>query len=158
MKIPEKKFSYSYLAGPVETKKELATATEGNCRFALQLYFEQIHGLWLEKDQIYLPGGYKTLGKFIFEEKEINWSELQPGDIIYAERLRNKDDEIVDQTLEKYLDKSEWIYNFHSAIYVGTKNDEPQIWHATRVANGPALWLREKFLHYYKPISVKRLD
>ncbi|MFN3188161.1 MAG: hypothetical protein ACK42D_01270 [Candidatus Paceibacteria bacterium] len=114
-------------------------------------------GLWLEKDQIYLPGGYKNLGEFVFEESPINWGELRPGDIIYAERLRNKDNKIVDQSLSKYSDKSEWVYHFHSAIYVDTENNEPMIWHATSVENGPALWQREKFLHYYKPISVKRV-
>lgn len=44
---PTDKFVYKYLAGPVETIEEIkAGVTKGNCRFALQLYFNRVHGVF----------------------------------------------------------------------------------------------------------------
>ncbi|MES3031305.1 MAG: hypothetical protein V4697_02730 [Patescibacteria group bacterium] len=159
--FPTDKFVYKYLAGPVETSEEIEVGVpEGNCRFALQLYFYRNHGIFFKKDQIYLPGGYKVLGKFIFQEESIDFDELKLGDVIYAQNLRNKEGEEVDKSLERYKDKDEWLYYLHSAIYLGKINDGTDnryVWHATHIDGGPTLWTLEKFEHYYKPISAKRV-
>ena len=98
LKYPTDQFSYKYLIGPVLTEEELNIPfEEGNCRFALQLYFYRIHNKFFERDQIYLPGGYKVWGNFIFKEEEINPTKLKPGDVIYAQNIRNKDDKDVDK-------------------------------------------------------------
>jgi hypothetical protein len=158
---PTDRFVYKYLAGPVETAEEIdAGVTEGNCRFALQLYFYRQHKKFFEKDEIYLPGGYKVLGKFIFEEEPIDFDKLVAGDVIYAQNLRNKEDKEVDKSLERYRDKDEWLYYLHSAVYVGKINDGTEtryVWHATHIDGGPTLWPLEKFEHYYRPISAKRV-
>ena len=68
--FPDDEFVYKYLAGPVLTKQEIEDGVEeGNCRFALQLYFYKIRNYFFERDDIYLPGGYKVLGDFIYKEE-----------------------------------------------------------------------------------------
>jgi hypothetical protein len=159
--FPTDKFAYKYLAGPVETPAEIeAGVTEGNCRFALQLYFYRKHGIFFKKDQIYLPGGYKVLGKFVFKEESIDFESLMRGDILYSQNLRNKEGKEVNKSLERYKDKDEWLYYLHSAIYLGKINDGTDncyVWHSTSIDGGPTLWTLEKFEHYYKPISAKRV-
>lgn len=160
--VPLDTFLYSYLCGPVVSEAELDTnITEGNCRLALQIYFYRQHNLFLERDEIYLPGGYKTLGKFIFKEEVIDFSTLLRGDIIYAQNLRNKLDVQLNRSREDFPDYDTWLYHLHSAIYIGNvaaDSDETYVYHASSVSNGPALWPLQKFLHYYYPVSVKRID
>lgn len=159
--FPTDKFKYKYLAGPVLTKEELdADFPEGNCRFALQLYFYRIHGLFFGRDEIYLPGGYKVLGEFVFKETDINVNQLKTGDVIYAQNIINKQGDKVDKSLERYKDRDEWLYYLHSVIYLGELSDDSglkYIWHSTHIDDGPTVWDWNKFLHYYKPISVKRV-
>ena len=159
--FPSEKFSYEYLAGPVETPEEIeAGVAEGNCRFALQLYFYRKHGIFLKRDEVYLPGGYKVLGKFIFKEEPLDFDQLKAGDILYAQNLRNKEGKEVDKSIERYRDKDEWLYYLHSAIYLGNLNDGTDnryVWHSTNIESGPTVWTLDKFQHYYKPISAKRL-
>lgn len=159
--FPTDTFVYKYLAGPVETSEEIdAGVAEGNCRFALQLYFYRQHGIFFKKYDIYLPGGYKVLGKFVFKEEPIDFDKLRVGDILYAQTLRNKKGQEVDKSLERYRDRDEWLFYLHSAIYLGKTDDGTDnryIWHATHIDGGPTLWTLEKFEHYYKPISAKRV-
>jgi len=150
---PPDKFTYSYLVGPVDTPAELDNLTEGNCRLAIQLYFYRVQNRFLQKDEIYLPGGYKTLGGFIFKEEAINWSKVRVGDIVYAQNIKKKGGALYERDRTNYPTYDDWVYDFHSAIYVG-KN---KFWHATSIANGPAVWSCEEFENYYKSISVKRL-
>jgi len=153
MQYPPDKFTYTYLAGPVDTPAELENITEGNCRLAIQLYFYRVWGRFIQKDEIYLPGGYKTLGTFIFKEEAVNWSKARVGDIVYAQNIKKKDSTLYERDRDHYHTYDDWVYNFHTAIYVG----ENKFWHATSIVNGPAVWSREEFENYYKPISVKRL-
>lgn len=154
---PATSFSYKYLAGPEETIEGMVKAQAGNCRFALQVYFYSVHGLFLKKDQIYLPGGYKTIGRFIFEEEAIDFNRLCSGDIVYAQNLRNKRNELLNKNPEQYASKDEWLYYLHSAIYIGKIDGLHYLWHATNIEGGPVVWQLEKFQHYYKPISAKRV-
>lgn len=107
-----------------------------------------------------MPYGYNNLGRFIHEETDIDLNKLETGDVLYAENIRNKQGEKVDKSLKSYKDKNEWIYHLHSLIYIGKLNNNSNtnyVWHATYIENGPALWDWSKFLHYYKPVSVKRV-
>lgn len=158
LQYPTDKFSYKYLAGPVLREKELnENFVEGNCRFALQLYFYRIHNRFFERDEIYLPGGYKVWGRFVFKEEDIDPLGLEPGDVLYAQNLRNKEGRQVDKSLERYRSKDEWHYYLHSLIFLGIKDGQPFVWHATHIDGGPTVWDWEKFLHYYKPIAAKRI-
>jgi len=161
LRYPSDIFAYKYLAGPVNTAEDIECGvSEGNCRFALQLYFYRVRNIFLKSDEIYLPGGYKTLGTFIYEEEPVDFSRLAAGDIVFAENLRNKEGELVDRSLTRYSDKDKWLYHLHSAIFVGNGADGAEsncIWHSTRIAGGPILWNLDTFLHYYKPISAKRI-
>lgn len=159
--FPQDDYTYTYLAGPVESREELdGEIKEGNCRFALQQYFYRMHGLFLEKDEIYLPGGYKVLGEFIFKEEPIDFSELKRGDILYAQKLRGKEGGMLNKGIENFKDKDEWLYYLHSAIYLGTidsDSDIPYVWHATYIENGPVVWPMDKFEYYFKIVSAKRV-
>lgn len=159
--FPADQFKYVYLTGPVETPQEIdIAATEGNCRYALQLYFYRIHNKFFERDKIYLPGGYKVLGEFVFREEPINFDELKRGDVLYAQNLRNKEGQVLDKGIENYESKDEWLYHLHSAIYLGKidpETDEQYIWHATNIEGGTALWTIEKFQYHYLPVSAKRV-
>lgn len=157
---PTDAFVYQYLAGPVNCATDLDIDFDvGNCRFALQLYFYRVHSIFLEKDDIYLPGGYKTLGTFIYQEEPIEFDNLESGDIVYAQNLCNKNGIRFSRNIENYQSKDEWIYHLHSAIFIGhvDESDNLYIWHATSIAHGPILWTIEEFCQYYKPISVKRI-
>lgn len=159
--FPVDQFKYAYLAGPVETSEELqSVAVEGNCRYALQLYFYRIHHKFYERDEIYLPGGYKVLGEFVFKEEEIDFAKLKSGDVLYAQNLRNKEEKLVKKGIDTFESKDEWLYHLHSAIYLGKidpETDQQYIWHATNIEGRVALWSLEKFKHYYLPVSVKRV-
>ncbi len=161
LNYPTDIFTYRYLAGPVLTTKEIdAGFHEGNCRFALQLYFYRMHNHFLERDQIYLPGGYKILGTFIFKEEPIFFDTLKTGDVIYAQNLRNKNNQLVHNGRESYKTYDEWLYHLHSAIYIGKvypESDMRYVWHATSIEGGPALWPLEKFEYHYIPVSAKRV-
>jgi len=160
--FPADTFTYAYLAGPVLTADELDIGiTEGNCRLALQLYFYRQHNLFLGRDEIYIPGGYKTFGDFIYKEEMIDFSSLIRGDIVYAQNLRNKHEALLVRGQDNFPDYDTWVYHFHSGIYIGRispHDDAEYIYHATSIDNGPALWPLDKFTHYYLPISIKRIS
>lgn len=152
-KIPTDQFSYSYLAGPIDTPEELERLTEGNCRLAIQLYFYRVRGVFLKKDEIYLPGGYQHLGSFVYKEAAIDWKQALPGDIVYAQNIKKKDGSPFERNRDNYPNYEDWVYDFHSAIYTGNN----QIYHATSIENGPVVWSLQQFSEYYKPMSLKRL-
>lgn len=155
---PVEDFTYAYRVGPVESPEELdPTVKEGNCRLALQLYFYRVHNLFFQKEEIYLPGGYKTLGTFVFEEEPIIFDALRAGDIIYAQNLRDREGNELQRNQEVYANKDEWLYHLHSAIYLGYQNGSHYVWHATGIEKGTVVWSLETFEHFYKSISVKRV-
>ena len=129
----------------------------GNCRLALQIYFYKIHNKFYQRDEIYLPGGYKVLGNFIFKEEEIDFENLKEGDIIFAQNLIGKNGNILKKSRSDLKDYDEWLYHLHSAIYLGKKDGKHYIWHATSVEGGTAIWELDKFNYHYLPVSVKRV-
>ncbi len=156
--LPIESFAYAYDAGPLETEAALkAPVKEGNCRLAIQVYYYRLHQQFIPKDQIYLPGGYKHLGRFIYEESVIDYATLQPGDIIYAQNIKNKRGEQLNRNLETYPSKDGWLYHLHSALYIGCFEQRHNIWHATSIENGTCIWSVETFEEWYRPISVKRV-
>lgn len=159
--FPSDQFEYVYLAGPVDSSEEIdAGVQKGNCRYALQLYYYKQHGKFYKRDEIYLPGGYKVLGEFIFKEEPIDFSQLKQGDILFAQNFRNKEGKLLNKGVENYETKDKWLFDLHSAIYLGKidpDTDEQYIWHATSIEGGPALWTLDKFCYHYLPVSAKRV-
>ncbi|CAN5699082.1 hypothetical protein BH11PAT2_BH11PAT2_05250 [soil metagenome] len=156
--VPVENFVYKYLIGPVESVETFnLPVTEGNCRLALQLYYYRIHGIFFQKDDIYLPGGYKVWGQFIFKEEPIDFDKLKLGDVIYAQNFRGKRGQELLKGIEHFKDKDEWLWHLHSAIYVGKVDGIHYIWNATSIVGETIIWPLETFEYYYKPISAKRI-
>lgn len=145
-----KVFTYKFDKGPVN--KEVLQSdnfTEGNCRFAFQYYLFKIHDWFINPKRVLNPGAYKQLGKFVVPEGEWDADSikfLKPGDIIYAERIRDKP--------KMFTRKDDWIKSLHSAVWVGI--NKKQVYHATVVEGRSCFWELAKFLEYYLPIAVKR--
>ncbi len=127
---------------------------EGNCRFAIQLYFYRIHNHWLEKDEVYLPGGYEHLGEFVFREESIDFSVLKPSNIIYAQNLKQKDGTYYARD-PKTTRRSPTGDLISTQLYTSAKLLIRITFTAPVVF--AAVWPLEQFVEYYKPISVKRL-
>lgn len=141
---------------------------------AVQDYYYSVHGIFLEPEQILLPKAFKDTGKFVreFNNKKYSFEGLHPGDLIYAEKLRNSKGKIIYKSKEEYRDENEWILHFHTAIYLGKLDSSirsflpvkpsypegtPVIWHSSFISDGTVLWSEEEFLYYYQPVAAKRL-
>lgn len=156
--VPVENFAYKYLLGPVESIEDLSQSiAEGNCRLALQLYYFRVHNTFFQKDDIYLPGGYKVWGEFVFKEEPIDFDSLLPGDVLYAQNLRGKRGQELLKGIENFKDKDEWLYHLHSAIYVGKVDGAHYIWNATSIVGGTITWPLDTFEYYYRLISAKRI-
>jgi len=152
-----KTFSYNLNAGPFNTADELNNKwTEGNCRRLLQYYFLSEHKIFLKPEQILCPNGYYKTGKFVFKKgHHIDISQLQIGDVLYAERIRDKSGKLINRAREKFNSLDEYLISLHSAIFQNIAGEE--ILHATQIEGRSCIWSLEQFIHYYKPIAVKRI-
>ena len=80
---------------------------------------------------------------------------LKKGDIVYAEKIRNKEGKAVDKSENNFPDTDDYITSLHSAICTGEKDKE--VWHATAVEGSSCSWSLGKFTHYYRPVAAKRI-
>jgi hypothetical protein len=152
-----KEFIYKFDAGPVASSEELLSDwNEGNCRRAVQLYAFGKKNLFLKPEQVLCPAAYNETGIFVINKDQAFSSEsLVDSDIIYAEKIRNKNGEEVDKSEKTFNSLDEYIISLHTALYTGEEDRE--IWHATAIEGSSCFWPLEKFLHFYKPIAAKRL-
>lgn len=152
-----KKFTYKFNAGPVGSEEELLSDWgEGNCRRAVQLYIFENKNLFLGPEKILCPEAYNKTGVFIIQKgQKFSFELLANGDIVYAEKIKNKNGEEVDKSEKTFTSPDEYITSLHSAVYTGEKGRE--IWHATAIENFSCFWPLEKFLYFYKPIAAKRV-
>lgn len=152
-KFPHR-FKYKYNEGPLSFEDlSQAKFTVGNCRRAIQDYLFSVHGLYLKPEQILLPDGYTHTGIFITKNGEFDLSLYLPGDIIYAERIKDKKDKKANKSIENIKTENERIINLHSAIFI----DRNSIYHATAFSGGTCVWNLEKFNKYYNVVAVKRI-
>lgn len=153
-----KEFRYRFNAGPLSSKKELLDDwQEGNCRRALQWYFWDTREIFLPPLKVLCPQAYHKTGIFILEKGYmIDTSLLQEGDIVYAERLRDKNGLSVDKSETTFPRKDNYVTSLHTAIYVGT--DGGEIWHATVIEGRSCSWSLDRFLKFYRFVAVKRLE
>ncbi len=153
-------FKYDYTVGPVNSKDQITFPIRaGNCRFAIQLYFYICRGLWLTPEQTLCPALYLSTGCFIQKGSTIDTSHLEEGDIVLAERIRNKDGQIIDRSPTKFSTEEEWIISLHSAIIKNphSEKDKMMIWHATAIANGVCEWSLREFETHYRIVAIKRI-
>ncbi len=168
-------FPYKYLKGPIPLEELQQGPTEGNCRLAVQDYFYTVHGLFLGREEIVLPEAYRNTGKIVSDFKGdvvVFFKDLQVGDIIYAEKLRDRKERMFRHQRNSYPTEDEWLISLHMGIYFGIPTDDllsrmptdgqidrekPAVWHASFIAGGTALWTVDKFCHYYQPVVAKRL-
>src|SRR3989344_3789963 len=165
-------FKYKFDKGPVSKSKISEPTNEGNCRFALQDFFFVLHKRYFEECELLNPAGYLHTGSFLKKEYANDFFDNLPtGAVIYAEKTRNRKNELVDNTAKKFESEDDYIIALHSAIYIKNiderilsklpseisagKSSAPAIWHATAVEGATCLWDIDKFLHYYKPIVAK---
>jgi len=147
-------FKYKYDEGPL-LLEELSKAafTTGNCRRAVQDYLYSVHAYFLKPEQVLLPEGYLHVGIFITKNGEYDRSLYKPGDIIYAERIMDKNNKSVDKKRTFFETENDWIINLHSAIIA----DQSLIYHTTAITGETCVWSFEKFSKYYKVIAIKRI-
>ena len=152
-----KNFIYKLNLGPFNSKNELdSNWQEGNCRRAVQYYIWKTKNIFLEPEKVLCPQAYNETGTFIIQKNQkFYFDYLVNGDIIYAEKIRNKKDEQIDKSEKTFSSSDEYIISLHTALYTGEKGHE--IWHATAIEGASCFWPLEKFLHYYKPIAAKRI-
>jgi len=147
-------FKYKYNEGPLLMEElHRAIFTTGNCRRAIQDYLYCKFGLYLEPEKILLPEGYLKTGTFITRDEIIDFSLYKPGDIIYAEKIRDKNNKVINKGKSFFKTGNEWIVSLHSAIFV----DDNLIYHATAITEQTCYWSVGKFKNYYKIVAVKRV-
>ncbi len=152
-----KEFNYKFNKGPLDTQEELLSDwDEGNCRRAVQLYIFEKKGYFLEPEQVLCPKAYNDVGTFVINKgQEFSFESLEDGDIVYAEKIRNKQGEEVDKSEDTFASLDEYIISLHTAMYTAEKDRE--IWHATAIEGRSCYWSKENFLHFYKLIVAKRI-
>lgn len=152
-----KAFSYRFNKGPL-SKNRLREEKfkEGNCRLAIQYYFFKKHNLYLNSNEVLNPKAYKKTGTFVVEEGSFSKKsvkKLKSGDIIYAERLKNKNGVKIYKKASFFSNKNTWIISLHSAVYLG----RGKIYHSSSISDGSSVWDIEKFYEFYKPVAAKRI-
>lgn len=152
-----RKFTYKFNEGPLSSIEELLGNWDiGNCRRVVQYYTFLKKKIFLKPEEVLCPEAYNNVGVFIInEDEEFSVPKLTDGDIIYAEKICNKEGKLIDKSLRIFSSKDDYIISLHTAIFTGEKNKE--IWHATAIEGSSCYWPLEKFLNYYHPVAVKRI-
>ena len=152
-----KEFTYKFNEGPLSSIEELLSDWSfGNCRRVVQYYTFLKKKIFLKPEEVLCPEAYYRTGIFVIKEgQEFSTSKLLDGDIIYAEKIRDKEEKVIDKSLLTFPAKDDYIVSLHTAIFTREKNKE--IWHATAIEGSSCFWPLEKFINYYRPIVVKRI-
>ncbi len=152
-----KHFFYKFNEGPLSSVKELLGDWEiGNCRRAVQYYIYKKRKIFLKQEQVLCPNAYYNTGSFIMDQgQDFLPASLFDSDIIYAEKIRNKEGKIIKKNLETFSINDDYVISLHTALFTGEEGKE--IWHATSIHGSSCYWSLEKFLYFYKPIAVKRV-
>ncbi|MFA6094581.1 MAG: hypothetical protein WC757_01710 [Candidatus Paceibacterota bacterium] len=150
-------FTYELNQGPLSSREELlGDWNVGNCRRAVQLYLFEKKNVFLKPEEVLCPESYNRTGAFVVSGADkFSFELLVDGDIIYAEKIRNKDGKMVDKSICTFPSFEEYLIHLHTAVYTGEKDKE--IWHGTFIEGSSCLWSLEKFLHFYRPVAAKRV-
>lgn len=150
-------FTYKFRDGPLSSAEELSgNWSTGNCRRAVQHYIFTRKNLFLSPNDILCPAGYYKTGTFVVDRNQVFHSDLlTDGDVIYAEKIRDKNGKDTRMTEKAFTSVDEYIISLHTALFTGKRKEE--IWHATAVEGNSCYWSFEKFLNYYHPVAAKRI-
>jgi hypothetical protein len=151
------KFKYSFTCGPLSWELLDSSPTLGNCRLAVQLYFYRLHNIIFHPDEILCPKSYRETGVEVdIGPNRLNWMDyVRVGDVIFAERIKDKDGKIVDRSIDYFKqNEDEYITYLHTAIICN--NDPFEIWHATTITNETCFWDFKQFNNYYRIVRIKR--
>jgi hypothetical protein len=165
------RYRYDAGAGPLSRAElEAEDFTHGNCRLAVQYFLFKAFGVYLDAADILLPRAYDETGTFVFKEEPFDPAALRCGDVLYAENRRNRNDVPMARGREAFADRESWILYFHSAIFLGAPTPAlaqllpagphpagDLVWHSTAIDDGTCVWPYERFEHYYRPVSAKRI-
>ena len=152
-----KQFTYKFTEGPFRSISELLSEWKsGNCRRAVQYFLYRKKRIFLKPEQVLCPEAFYNTGTFIMDNNnKFNSILLKEGDIIYAEKIRNKEKKVVNKNKITFSNYDEYIVSLHTALYTNKKGKE--IWHASLIEGKSSYWSLNKFLYYYKPVVVKRI-
>ncbi len=149
-----KVFTYAFSSGPLPTRKALSGRwSTGNCRRAVQWYLYAKLGIFLPPKAILLPEAYHKTGTFVYKHSPVNLRTLCEGDIIYAERIRDRRG-VVAKGREAFPDTDAYLVSLHTAVYAG----KGMVYHPTATTGKSGLWSTRQFLHAYAPVAVKRVN
>jgi len=168
-------FPYEFLAGPLSEEKIKQGPDVGNCRSAVQAFYLRLHDVYLGEEHLVLPEAlnHGTVVKESQPGVDDFFAGLQPGDIVYADKLRDSRGKKFSLHKQMSLTEDERMKKFHLGVYIGIPTDEmiariptdtpinqeaPAIWHASYIAGGTALWTTNKFCFYYQPVLARRLS
>ena len=143
-------FRYQFDAGPVEVNRLYESPTAGNCRYAVQWYFAYVHHIALAPEDCLNPRLYRTVGVFVDGDYA---KTLRIGDIVFAEKTRGRNGELIDRSRNHFASEDEWTIALHTAVAIG----DNRFWHATALAGGSCIWDLEAFTYSYRPVAAKRL-
>jgi hypothetical protein len=143
-------FRYQFDAGPVAVDRLYERPTVGNCRYAVQWYFFHAHQIALPPEDCLNPRLYRSIGTFTDVGDAKN---LQIGDIVFAEKTRGRNGELVDRGRDYFASEDEWIIALHTAIAIG----DDRLWHATALADGSCIWDFATFTRSYKIVAARRV-
>lgn len=161
-------------AGPVNPKHLGSILEVTNCQRAIQEFYFRSFNIGLEPELV-LSTSLLRDGQFVVEldqEVEKFFTKLQLGDLVYAERLRDKDSCFVLRDRPSFFDKHSWAKSLHLGVYLGYPDnklrkifpclkhwdeDKGIIYHANGILKKSSLWTPGKFKWYYLPIAAKRI-
>ncbi|MEI6532681.1 MAG: hypothetical protein WCO06_02475 [Candidatus Roizmanbacteria bacterium] len=147
-------FKYKFDDGPLPLRElRCHTFTTGNCRRAIQDYLYFTHNLFLQPEHVLFPNGYLNTGKFITSNEVVDLSLYNQGDIIYAERIKDKKNNQIIRSPEQFMTQEDYLINLHTAIFINADT----IYHATSITGETCIWNINLFFNYYKIIAVKRV-
>jgi hypothetical protein len=156
-KILLPQFEYSFNAGPLLPEFLDSAPNLGNCRLAIQLYFYRLHHKIFLPDEILCPKSYRETGiKIHLDFNDPSWiSNVVVGDVIFAERIKDKEGKPIDRSIEYFNhNEEEYITYLHTAII--SSKGPTEVWHATTITNNTCYWDLTQFNNYYKIVSVRR--
>src|SRR3989344_4414674 len=139
-----KYFRYKFNDGPLASVEELSNDWDtGNCRRAVQYYMWSQKATFLQPDRILCPASYNETGTFVIDkDQEFLFGQLADADVIYAEKIRDKNGKTVDKSEKTFASNDAYVISLHTALFRGNKGEE--IWHATAIEGSSCYWSLEQ--------------